>query len=88
MSAVIAIYENGVFRPTEPVQLPEKCEVRIEYHIPVEGAIQSPACDADELSIEDELARIGAEVPPEEWARVPADLTDQLDHYVYGTPKV
>lgn len=25
-----AIYENGVFRPTEPVELPEGCEVRIE----------------------------------------------------------
>jgi predicted DNA-binding antitoxin AbrB/MazE fold protein len=25
-----AIYENGVFRPTEPVDLPEKAEVEFE----------------------------------------------------------
>ncbi|MCO6458534.1 MAG: antitoxin family protein [Pirellulaceae bacterium] len=25
-----AIYENGVFRPIEPVNLPERCEVEVE----------------------------------------------------------
>ena len=29
MSAIPAIYENGVFRPLEPVDLPEKCEVEV-----------------------------------------------------------
>ena len=28
-----------------------------------------------------------ADVPQEEWDRLPADLTDHLDHYIYGTPK-
>lgn len=37
--------------------------------------------------IEDVAAELGREVPPEEWAKVPDDLTDQLDHYIYGTPK-
>ncbi|MBX9584323.1 MAG: antitoxin family protein [Gemmataceae bacterium] len=27
---VRAIYENGVFRPTEPVALPDRCEVEFE----------------------------------------------------------
>lgn len=27
MSIIHAIYENGVFRPTEPVELPDKCRV-------------------------------------------------------------
>jgi predicted DNA-binding antitoxin AbrB/MazE fold protein len=31
MSQMIhAIYENGVFRPVEPVDLPERCEVEVE----------------------------------------------------------
>jgi hypothetical protein len=38
-------------------------------------------------SIEDVLASIAAEVPKEEWDRLPADLTDDLDHYLYGTPR-
>lgn len=25
-----AVYENGVFRPTEKVDLPERCEVEVE----------------------------------------------------------
>jgi hypothetical protein len=37
--------------------------------------------------IEDVLAAIVANVPKEEWDRLPADLTDHLDHYIYGTPK-
>lgn len=30
VKAVHAIYENGVFRPTEPVELPEACQVVFE----------------------------------------------------------
>ncbi len=30
MRAITAIYENGVFRPTEPVDLPEGTPVRVE----------------------------------------------------------
>ncbi len=33
MSNVRAIYENGVFHPTEPVELPERCEVEFEPRI-------------------------------------------------------
>ncbi len=32
----------------------------------------------------EELAR---EVPQEEWDRLPEDLIDNLDHYIYDTPK-
>ena len=28
-----AIYENGVFRPLEPVELPDKTEVQISVHV-------------------------------------------------------
>jgi len=30
--------------------------------------------------------RIGA-VPPEEWEKLPTDLSGNLDHYIYGVPK-
>lgn len=30
MTTIHAIFENGVFRPTERVELPEKCEVEFE----------------------------------------------------------
>jgi hypothetical protein len=37
--------------------------------------------------IHEVLAEIAAEIPAEELAKLPPDFTDQLDHYVYGTPK-
>ena len=37
-------------------------------------------------TIEDEFS-ILADVPREEWDRLPADLSEHLDHYIYGTPK-
>jgi hypothetical protein len=37
--------------------------------------------------IHEVLAELAAEIPPEELAKLPTDFTDQLDHYIYGTPK-
>ena len=34
-----------------------------------------------------EIDRIWADVPDSEWEKLPADLSDQLDHYIYGLPK-
>jgi hypothetical protein len=33
------------------------------------------------------LDDIGGAVPDEEWRKVPADLSKNLDHYLYGAPK-
>lgn len=37
--------------------------------------------------IHEVIAAIVEDVPKEEWANLPADLSDNLDHYIYGTPK-
>ncbi len=34
--------------------------------------------------VAEELTR---DIPAEEWSRLPADLIDNLDHYLYGWPK-
>lgn len=31
--------------------------------------------------------RLGQMIPEEERRRIPKDLSSQIDHYVYGTPK-
>ena len=41
----------------------------------------------DTRSIEEKIEEIMADVPEEEWAKLPPDLSDNLDHYIYGTPK-
>lgn len=39
------------------------------------------------LSLEKAFAAIAQDVPDDEWARVPGDLSKNLDHYLYGTSK-
>lgn len=58
------------------------------------GLCGEPASNADpvpteapERPIEEILKELAAEIPREEWDRLPSDLTDNLDHYLYGTPK-
>jgi predicted DNA-binding antitoxin AbrB/MazE fold protein len=94
MSAIRAIYEDGVFRPAAPVALPDHCEVDLEFHV------RQPECERVQgsearnqnnggvpgPSIEEKLAALAAQVPAAEWGRLPPDLSDQLDHYVYGVP--
>lgn len=36
----------------------------------------------------DKILEISASVPPEEWAKIPSDASINLDHYLYGAPKV
>jgi hypothetical protein len=39
-------------------------------------------------SLLDLVAQIHAQVPPEEWEKIPHDLSINHDHYLYGSPKV
>jgi len=48
---------------------------------------QNTAETNEPLSLEEKIAGIVSQVPEEEWAKLPSDLGDQLDHYIYGTPK-
>jgi hypothetical protein len=43
--------------------------------------------DADAPAIEQVLQTLAKEVPQAEWDRLPDDLTDNLDHYLYGSQK-
>jgi hypothetical protein len=80
--------ENGAIRLDGSVVLPEGTEVRVEVAAPA----QEPAPAKEEVApnattIEDKLRAIWADVSQEEWDRLPADLSEHLDHYIYGTPK-
>jgi hypothetical protein len=37
--------------------------------------------------IEDILEEPAQEIPQEKWDKLPGDLNDNLDHYLYGVPK-
>ena len=73
---------SGVIQLEESVVLPEGTEVRVEV-----AAVGEVECDPSAPPIEERLRAIWADVSEEEWNRLPPDLTDNLDHYIYGTPK-
>jgi len=43
--------------------------------------------DHSAKAIEDMLEELAREIPQEEWDKLPSDLNDNLDHYLYGVPK-
>ena len=50
-------------------------------------ATEHGAEERDTRPIAEVLADIAAAIPAEALARLPADFTDQLDHFIYGTLK-
>jgi predicted DNA-binding antitoxin AbrB/MazE fold protein len=75
-----AVYENGVFRPVAPVELPDNCEVDLTVQ-------QSPGCDvqASAGSPLSKIAALASQYPPN--PNLPADLAAQHDHYLHGAAK-
>jgi hypothetical protein len=78
---VQAIYENGVFRPTEQVELPESCRVELQIHRPA-PADSSPPTPTSPLATLAAIAKAHPENPD-----LPTDLAAQHDHYLYGSAR-
>jgi predicted DNA-binding antitoxin AbrB/MazE fold protein len=80
-----ATFEHGVFRPTTPVTLPEGCQVQLSVVSAGEPTDPTPS-DTTKAgsSIEEQLRQLAGDIPAESWNQLPADLSDRIDHYVYG----
>lgn len=73
-TAIKAIYENGVFKPKEPVHLQERTEV--EVLVPT----QAPSDDHP-------TGWAAAQAPIGFIDGAPADMAEHHDHYLYGRPR-
>jgi predicted DNA-binding antitoxin AbrB/MazE fold protein len=74
-TAVKAIYEDGVFKPTEPVTLKEHTQV--EVHVPAETAADDD--DPTGWKAAEEIIGIIKDAPP--------DMAEFHDFYLYGRPR-
>lgn len=81
MKAIHAIYENGVFRPTDPVELPENCRVALTVSPEQQPAQSEPSSDPPLIGLMEALDQLPAK------SELPEDFAAQHDHYLYGTPK-
>ena len=50
-------------------------------------ALSQMASPEDAGSISAIFVRLGRQIPDEELAKIPTDLSHNLDHYLYGSPK-
>ena len=77
-----AVYEHGVFRPLEPVQLREhqKVTLVLETAEDVRGA-------SEEKPIWEVAAELARNIPDDVLDSVPTDGAARHDHYLYAAPK-
>jgi len=50
------------------------------------GAVDTPPATAPKRPVWEVVVEIGAQIPEEEWAKVPDDASINYKHYLYGTP--
>lgn len=51
------------------------------------GPLAGQGAAEERKPIWERIQDLMADVPEEEWDRLPTDLSEQHDHYIYGTPK-
>jgi hypothetical protein len=70
------------------VLLPEDSERSPqEMKSPLNQLSEQPAVVTGTRPIWERVADISAQIPAEEWAELPKDLSKNIDHYLYGSPK-
>ncbi|MYA52736.1 MAG: DUF104 domain-containing protein [Gammaproteobacteria bacterium] len=79
-ATVKATYANGVFTPSEPVDIEEGEEVTLS----IEGATSRKRGLAGVVEAVQELQRT---IPSDAWDVLPTDGARNYKHYLYGHPK-
>ncbi len=79
---IAAKVQSGRYRSTDEV-IQEGLDL-----LEARDTVPQPTAEQSQPPIWEIIENIGKSVPDEEWARVPSDLSKNLDHYLYGAPKV
>lgn len=61
-------------------------KVRLQYKIKQDQTVDSQN-SSDLPSFLQFVEEISAQVPQEEWEKLPKDFSKNIDHYLYGSPK-
>ena len=70
---VEAVYENGVLKPSEPLPFKEHERVTITVEPP-------------RIPIWEKIIALTADIPPEEFDKLPPGGAAHIDDYLYGRP--
>jgi hypothetical protein len=85
----VRIKAGGLIEIAHPSLLPgEEAEVTVRVsETPASQAGEGSPAGGSSRPLWQRIVEIGASVPEEEWAKVPEDLSKNLDHYLYGAPQ-
>ena len=98
MQSIQATFHQGVFRPVEPVELPDGCKVELQIIAPIGPTPKLPqrdktddqtekgAADTDNNggTLQERLTQLATQIPLHEWDSLPIDISSRLDDYLYG----
>jgi Arc/MetJ-type ribon-helix-helix transcriptional regulator len=87
-SGILAAVHNGQFASLDDAMTKAAAlllERLTQQQANVPTAAEKPTTKTQ--PIWEEIQELTADVPDEEWAKLPPDLAEQHDHYIYGTPK-
>lgn len=86
-TSILAAVRSGRF-PSVDAAMTEAVSLLLQQLRPPEANQPATSGDAQEPKpIWEEILDLTADVPAEEWDKLPSDLAEQHDHYIYGTPK-
>ena len=83
--AVPLIELKGTWKEIE-AQIPDFRDQRLHVIVLPDNDLSSDATAA-QSPLDVALADIWGSVPNASWDQLPADFSENLDHYLYGTPK-
>jgi Arc/MetJ-type ribon-helix-helix transcriptional regulator len=88
-NSIQAAVINGYFASVDDA-MTEAARLLLQQ-LPQRQAQAKPAAAAQsaptEKPIWEDILELTADVPDAEWDKLPTDLAEQHDHYIYGTPK-
>jgi hypothetical protein len=83
-NAINAAVQSGLF--ASATEMIDTLVRDFAQRIPRPPAAGMPQAEAHK-PIWEEILELTADVPEEEWDKLPVDASEQHDHYIYGTPK-
>jgi len=86
--SIIAQVQGGLF-PSMDAAMTEAARLLLEW-IEREKSLNTPSQDSSSPAgkpIWECILERTADIPDEEWDKLPTDLANQHDHYLYGSPK-
>jgi Arc/MetJ-type ribon-helix-helix transcriptional regulator len=85
-TSILAAVQSGRFASVDDA-MAEAAGLLLEQLQRADAQQANSAATQESKPIWEEALELTVDVPAQEWDKLPSDLAEQHDHYIYGTPK-